>query len=514
MRRLSIALIVLFLLARAGGWAPAAGAELRILHVNDFHGFAPPHQPPGSLEFLGGVAYLAGEVDRLRREKPTLLLAAGDMIQGSNWANLFKGRSSIALMNAMGFDAMVVGNHEFDFGLKVLRKRISQAAFPVLGANVLGFPPLKPYLIKSVGGLKLGIIGVVTDTTPGSTHPRNVVGLKFIPPAAAVKKYLNKVRENSDIVIVLSHQGLAADQALAAAVPGIDVIVGGHSHTRVLKPVMVGRTLIVQAGAHAEDLGVLDLTVQGGRVTASHGFLLAIKPAAGLADPKIQRLVADYTRRVDSLLNQTVGRTEVDLNGQTPDVRSRETNLGDLVADVLRAQAGADAAIINGGGLKASIARGPITAKQVHAVLPFDNYLVALRLSGRQVREVLEHGLSSLPRPAGRFPQVSGLTLVYSPAAPAGQRVREVTIAGRPLDPDREYLIATNDYLAAGGDGFKTFGAAFKAAGEDAGPGGARNGGRLAYNDSSRSVRDLVIDYLRARKVVAPQVEGRLQAVD
>jgi 5'-nucleotidase/UDP-sugar diphosphatase len=166
MRRLSIALIVFFLVACCGGRAPASAADLRILHVNDFHGFAQPHQAPGSRELLGGVAYLAGAVDRLRREKPSLLLAAGDMLQGSNWANLFQGRSCLELMNAMRFDAMVVGNHEFDFGLKVLKQRISQAAFPVLGANVLGFPPLKPYVIKPVGGVKVGLIGVVTDTTP------------------------------------------------------------------------------------------------------------------------------------------------------------------------------------------------------------------------------------------------------------------------------------------------------------------------------------------------------------
>jgi 5'-nucleotidase/UDP-sugar diphosphatase len=502
MHRLKIALIVLFLLAWCGGRAPAQAADLRILHLNDFHGFAQPHQPPGSRELLGGVAYLAGAVDRLRREKPSLLLAAGDMLQGSNWANLFQGRSAIEVMNAMGFDAMVVGNHEFDFGLKVLKQRISQAAFPVLGANVLGFPPLKPYVIKPGGGVRVGLIGVVTDTTPSSTHPRNVVGLKFMPPAAAVKKYLKEVREISDIVIVLSHQGLAADQALAAAVPGIDVIVGGHSHTKVLKPVVVGQTLIVQAGAHAEDLGVLDLTVEGGKITAFNGFLQEIKPAAGQADPKIQQLVSSYARRVDSLLNRRVGRTEVDLNGQTADVMSRETNLGDLVADVLRVKAGADAAIINGGGLRASIGRGPITAKQVHAVLPFDNYLVAIRLTGRQVKAVLEHGVSSLPKPSGRFPQVSGLTLVYSRSAPVGQRVQAVTIGGRPLNPDREYLIATNDYLAAGGDGFQTFGDAFK------------SGGRLGYNDSGRWVRDLVSDYLRARQVVAPRVQGRIKAVD
>jgi 5'-nucleotidase/UDP-sugar diphosphatase len=418
------------------------------------------------------------------------------------------------VMNAMGFDAMVVGNHEFDFGLQVLQKIISQAAFPVLGANVEGFPPLKPFVIETVGGVRVGLIGVVLEDTPAYTSPRNVAGLKFTPPAAAVKKYLNKIRKESDIVIVLSHQGLAADRALAAAVPGIDVIVGGHTHTRVPQPVVVGHTLIVQAGEYAKDLGVLDLTVRGGKITAFDGRLQAIQPATGKADPKIEQLVDYYARKMDSLLNRTVGLTEVELAGYKADAMFRETNLGNLVADVLRAKAGADAAIINGGGFRASIGRGPITAKQVSAVLPFDNYLVAMQLTGRQVQEVLEHGVSSLPKPSGRFPQVSGLTLVYSRSAPVGQRVKEVTIGGRPLDPDREYLIATTDFLVAGGDGFKAFGDAIKAAGDEARRGGGLKGGVLVSNDPGQLVRNLVIGYLEARQKVAPVVEGRIKAVD
>jgi 5'-nucleotidase / UDP-sugar diphosphatase len=514
MKRLGKVLIALGLVACCGFGAPAQAADLRILHVNDFHGFALPHKPLESKELLGGVAYLAGEVDRLRRQKPTLLLAGGDMIQGANWANLFQGKSSIELMNAMGFDAMVAGNHEFDYGQQVLKKRLSQADFPILAANVEGFPALKPYVIKGVSGLKVAIIGITTPDTPQTTHPRNVAGLKFLAPEVALKKYLPEVRKQADLVVVLSHEGLEADKALAEQVPGIDVIVGGHSHTKLLKPLVVGHTIIVQAWEHAKALGVLDLTVAGGKITSFEGRLQEIKPVAGQESPKIQKIVTYYARKVDSLLDKKVGRTAVDLDGQTEHVRSRETNLGDLVADIMREQAGADAAIINGGGIRTSIPKGKITIKQVYAVLPFDNYLVAIRLTGRQVKQTLEHGVSSLAEPTGRFPQVSGLTFTYRRSAPVGQRVQEVTIGGRPLSPDKEYLIATNDFLAAGGDGYQAFGDAIRAAGDYSNLGGALKSQNLVYNDPGTFLRDLVIEYLKTHKKVAPEVQGRIKAVD
>ncbi|MCX5908521.1 MAG: metallophosphoesterase, partial [Deltaproteobacteria bacterium] len=186
--------------------------------MNDFHGFAEPYKPFGSQELLGGVAYLAARVNALRQEKPTLLLAAGDMIQGNNWANLSQGESVIGLMNAMQFDAMVVGNHEFDFGQEVLKRRIAEAKFPVLGANVEGVESLKPYIIKELQGIRIALIGVVTEETPVSTHPRNVSGLRFLSPAEVTGKYIQELKPRADIILVLSHIGHGADRLLAEKV--------------------------------------------------------------------------------------------------------------------------------------------------------------------------------------------------------------------------------------------------------------------------------------------------------
>ncbi len=507
LRTLIAILMFLFL-----GAAPSMAGEgrLRLLHVNDFHGFAEPHRPVGSLELQGGAAYLAGAVNRLRAARPSLLLAAGDMIQGDNWANLFQGASVIELMNAMGFDAMVVGNHEFDFGREVLAERIRQAAFPVLGANVQGLPGLRPYVMKRVGGLRVAILGVVTPDTPQATHPRNVAGLTFTDPAAAVREHLPRLRQEADLVVVLSHLGYAADRKLAQAVPGIDVIVGGHSHTRLERPERLNGTWIVQACEHGRFLGVLDLTVRRGRVAAARGRLVPVGPGLGPADGKVLSLVKKYQQKVDSLLNVVVGEAAVDLEAEHS--RLQETALGNLVADILRERTGADAALINGGTLRAGIPRGPVSRKQIYTALPFDNYLVAFRLTGAQVRQALEHGLAGLPERQGRFPQVAGLRLTYRVSAPPGSRIVEVEVGGRPLDPAGVYVLATHDFLAAGGDGYTVFGEVLKEAGLKS-TGGMLTSSALAYNDPGTYLRDLVVEHFQGHSPVTARVEGRIRAL-
>jgi 5'-nucleotidase/UDP-sugar diphosphatase len=486
----------------------AEPSSVRVLYMNDFHGFAEPYKPLGSDEALGGLAYLAADARRLREEMPSLFLAAGDMIQGSNWANLFKGTSVIEAMNKMGFDAMVVGNHEFDFGQKVLEKRVSEAEFPILGANVRGLDEvLKPYVIRQIDGAKVIIIGVVTDETPVTTDPRNVSGLTFDPPAETVEKYVRRLKGPEDIVVVLSHIGYANDRALAEKVKGIDVIVGGHSHTKLEKPSLVGDTIIVQAWEHAKALGVLDLTVEDGKVKSFEGHLDEIRPV-GSADGAVRAIVDKYEKKVDAVLDEKVGFSAAGLDGEN--VRYRETNFGDLVADIMRETAGSDAALINGGSIRASVQRGEIRTKDIYSALPFDNYIVAVKLTGRRIREALEHGVSAVEREEGRFPQVSGLAFAYSRSDPPDHRVKEIFIGGRPLDPDREYTVATNDFLAAGGDGYTAFGEAVKSSKDFSVTGGAMKGGKLVYSDAGRWLRDIVIQYIKDRKRVAPKVDERI----
>jgi 5'-nucleotidase / UDP-sugar diphosphatase len=512
MKNFRLALFSLLLCLILAPWGYAGQVDLKILYVNDFHGFAQPYTPMGGDAPLGGIAYLAGAVDRARGKQPSLLLSAGDMIQGNPWANLFKGKSTIDMMNAMRFDAMVVGNHEFDFGPKVLKARMAQARFPILGANVKGLAALKPYVIKNLPGVRIAIIGVVTPETPVSTHPRNVAGLTFSTPESAVRKYLPELKRRADIIIVLSHCGYQADRDLAAKVPGIDVIVGGHSHTKISQPEVVGRTIIVQAWEHAKGLGILNLRLKDGKVIGSDVTLQEISPASGAPNCQVQEIVARYARQVDGLLQRTIGETQVALDGQY--VRTRETNLGDFVAEVMRRTAGAEVALINGGSIRTSIPQGKITVKDIYAVLPFDNYLVGISLTGAQVKAALEHSVARLDEPSGSFPQVAGLTFTYSRSAPAGARIKEVTVGGRPLDLQREYVVATIDYLVAGGDGFRVFGEALKSAGDCTNLGGTLTSSKLAYNDPGTWMRDLVITAIQARKTIAPATDGRIKAVD
>ncbi len=482
----------------------------RILHINDFHGFADGYKRYGSDEIQGGLAELAARADELRAEKPTLFLAAGDMVQGNNWANLFQGKSSIEAMNAMNFDAMVVGNHEFDFGQAILKERIGEANFPVLGANVIGLSTLKPYVMKDLDGLTITVIGVVTGDTPVTTHPKNVTGLQFMPPEDTISKYVRELRGKSDIVVVLSHLGFSADTDLAKKVDGIDVIVGGHSHTKVEKPALVGKTFIVQAFEHGKVLGVLDLTVENGRIIQARGRLESIKPI-GKENKAVAAIVTRYQWQVDAVMNETVGEALADLDGAN--VRLQETNLGNLVTDVMRNVSGADAAIINGGTIRTSIKQGSIRVSNVYAVVPFDNYIVAIKLTGQQIRDTLEHGVSAIEEEEGRFPQVSGLIFTYDRKGPKGKRVKEVFIAGKPLVADKEYTVATNDFLAAGGDGYKAFGDSVKSSKDYTVIGGAMKGEKLVYSDSGRWLRDVIIDYIKDQKTISPKLEGRIKEV-
>jgi 5'-nucleotidase/UDP-sugar diphosphatase len=502
---------VVIILIFSVSFAQAEQSVIRILYLNDFHGFAEPYKPIDSDRILGGIAHLSAEANKLRKERPSLFLAAGDMIQGNNWANLTLGESVIELMNLMKFDAMVVGNHEFDFGQAILKKRISEAKFSVLGANVVGLKLLKPYVIKEAGGVKIAILGVVTDETPVSTHPKNVAGLKFIPPDAAVKKYMTELRNKADIIIVLSHIGYSADRLMAEKVKGIDVIVGGHSHTKLLKPVVIGNTVIVQAWEHAKALGVLDLLIEDGKIIGIDGHLEEIKPDPDNKDRAVMELVERYNKQIGSVLDETIGEAAVSLDGEN--VRKRETNLGDLVADIIRSASGADAAIINGGGIRASINRGKIRMKDVYTVLPFDNYIVAVKLTGKQIREALEYGVSAAEEEAGRFPQVSGIKFTYSRSAKPGSRIKDVLIGNKPVEAGKEYIVATNDFLAAGGDGYEGFGVPVKSSKDFSITGGMMKGEKLAFSDSGRWLRDVIIGYIKEKKVISPEVEGRITEI-
>ncbi len=505
----------LVLLLSVSSTSFAAPVTFRIYHINDFHGFANPTQPPGTKDRQGGAAWLATRLKELRAEQPGIFLAAGDMIQGDTWTNFSQGYSTIALLNQLQVDAMVTGNHEYDFGQDVLKQRIREARFPVLAANVMGLPGVTSQASFNLPGGKVAVIGLVTDDVPQSSHPRNTKGLTFAPPLPTARDQIRAREKNTRLVVLLTHIGHEQDLALAGnlctgpdALDAPILIVGGHSHTVVPTPVRIGNCAVVQAGDHGRFLGVVDMTVDQGKLLAATGRLEEIVPTPGGADPATAAVVERYNAQVDIVLNQKAGTTEVDLIQEG--ARQQETNLGNLVADIVRRTTGAQAALINGGSLRTGLAKGEITFRQIYAALPFNTYLVAVRMSGQLLLQTLEHGVSGVERGEGRFPQVSGLTFTFDRRKPVGQRIISATLGGQPIDPLQEYTVATLDFMAAGGDGYTAFAQAIKSAGDYAETGGAMRSSRLVYNDPGGFLRDVVLDALAKGSPVAPAVEGRI----
>jgi 5'-nucleotidase/UDP-sugar diphosphatase len=486
----SLVLLLFFLLLPPA----AAGKELSILHINDLHGWLLPHPYGGEGVQEGGAARLAALVRRETTAR-TLFLAAGDLMQGTNISNYFRGRPVIEALNDMGLDASAVGNHDFDYGLAVLEERAAEASFPFLAANVEGEDAafLKPFTLVDRGGLRIALFGLTTERTPLETHPKNVRGLAFPSALEAARRLVPELERRADLVICLSHLGLEEDRRLAAEVEGIDIIIGGHSHTKMTGPLRVGSTVIVQAYERGAFLGRLDVTVEEGRVTAADGRLLPVDGTAG-EDREVAALVEGYRVEAGRGMDLVLGRAAVPFDGDRSRLRSRETNLGDLVADVIREAAGAQIAILNGGAVRAGIPEGPVTLAHLYNVLPFDNHVLSFLLTGHEVREALETGLSRLAESGGGFPQVSGMSFAFDPGAPAGERLREVKVGAEALAGDRVYTVATNDFIAAGGDGYALF-----------------EGRDPVFIDSSRYLRELLADYWKERGEISMGVEGRIR---
>lgn len=479
-----------------------------ILHTNDMHGFLEGEKLTGgdgtTFEF-GGIANAMGTVALLKQQAGanTLILDAGDFWQGTLASNRNEGRAIINAMNLVGYDALTLGNHDFDHGQEVLKTRAAQARFPFVAANILeeatGKPPawVKPYIIKEVAGLRFGIIGLANSGTPVISKPSNSQGLKFLREVDAMRQVLPEVKTKSDLVVVLAHEGLDYDQRLAAEVSGIDVIVSGHTHVEQRQPKVVGSTIIVHAGYKAQYVGrlvlkidpaskrIVDYTRSGEPVAAVSNKAL---PPKQVAD-EISNLVADARDAV----NRPIGETQTDLLRQyTGDGRTTaEYPLGNLVVDAMLAanQAGdrpADLAMYNQ-GIRADLLKGTITYGKLYEVIPFDNVLTAMDLKGEDLKAILEIA-ASCPRVNTL---VAGISFVYDCAKPQGSRVSNIRIKGQPWDAQKIYRVQTIDYLAGGGDGQTPF----------------KNGTRLVYGDP---MIDVVVDYVTKHSPLDLHAEGRI----
>ncbi|MDD5555865.1 MAG: bifunctional UDP-sugar hydrolase/5'-nucleotidase [bacterium] len=493
--RLLLVLLAAALVALSG--CATRGPALCVLHTNDLHGHIAPARVPGWRERRGGAAVLAGCAREIRAENeragvPTLLLDAGDIFMGAPEGTMSRGRAVVETMNAAGYDAMAVGNHEFDHGVGVLEDLAAAAAFPILGANVRGpdggVPPfLAPHVVVRFDDISVGLAGVITAQTPAIVMPGRVGAIEFGDPAEAARRAVAELeREGVSFIILISHCGVSEDVRIAREVDGIGLIVGGHSHDLLERPLRAGRagTLIVQAGDSGRHLGRLDLRIDPRRRRARrHRYgLIPITEDRCPPDPEAAAVVEKWRARAREEFGEAVGVSLDDFEGGG----ETESELGNMIADGMRETARAEIAFHNAYGIRNPLLAGPVTVADIYAIMPFDNTIHTMRLQGRQVRRVLEQSLGL----RDGLLQVSGLTVVYDPGAPAGGRVRSAECGGGPLDDNRLYTVATNSYLAAGGDNFTVFAEG------------------LDPVDTGILDRDSFAAYIRSRSPVGPSAGG------
>jgi 5'-nucleotidase / UDP-sugar diphosphatase len=500
--RLLIALVCVLASSACAGPAtvrvPEREPRATFLHINDAY----------ELEAVdggrrGGMARLATLVKRLRVGQPHAIFThGGDAVSPSVMSTYLKGEQMIAALNAIGLDVATFGNHEFDFGPAVLRQRMSESKFAWLSANVRDRATGQPFggaradLMVTVNGLRVGLFGLTMTETQSLSSPGDTV--EFRPLAPVALETSRRLRAaGAQLVVAVTHQDMMADRTLAK-VDGleVDVILGGHEHEPLVAE--EGRTLIVKAGADARYLVQVDVWLDAAGRLVERSWTFHEVSARVPADAAVAGLVQRYAQQMSRELDIVIGTSTVSLEARRRPLRTQETNLADFIADAMRARTRADVALINGGGIRTDriIPPGPVRKRDVNALLPFSNVVVTLEMPGRQLRAVLEEGLAGIEREAGGFLQVSGLRIVYDLARPPGERVRQVTVGGTPLDPDRLYTVATIDYLLRGGDGIN----------------GLKPAKRLVNETSGPQLSDVVLDAIQALGTIKPEVDGRLTA--
>lgn len=491
---LFLALVMAFSLAVPAGaanWDDDLTGHIVILHTNDVH---------GAIDNYASVAALKDAYEAAGAQ--VLLMDAGDFSQGSTSVNVSEGATAVELMNMAGYDVATTGNHEFDFGYANLKTLMESAEFPILAADAFtaegDLAMDGDNLTFQLGDVTVGVFGLATPETATKAHPAKLEGVTFLAEdelfACAQEQVDELTAAGCDYIICLGHLGIDAESTgnrsidLLENVTGIDVFIDGHSHSTQSDIAeetngtgMVGDTVLTSTGTKLESVGVVDIAADG-TIDASTISMEELNATEGFTpDQDIATRVSEINAQIEEDMGQVIGTSEVDLDGVRENVRASETNLGDLITDAMLWQAGqdneeVDAAITNGGGIRASIAAGDITKKSVNDVLPFGNTLYVVELTGAELLEALEASTYCTPEPVGAFPQVAGIefTINTGAAYDAGEnypgttyaepasinRVTILTVGGQAFDADATYTIVTNDFLAAGGDTYYAFSAA------------------------------------------------------
>ena len=478
-----------------------------ILHTNDFHGNLVP-TVDANKNSVAGAAREATIINGVRSAFGTdhvLLVDAGDAIQGVTVANLFQGKSVTDVYNAMGYSVATLGNHEWDYGQDVLKQRIADAKFDYVNSNLTGTNlGWKSSVVRNIAGINIGLFGLMTADYPIIVTPSSQTNVTVEDPIASAKTEVADLKaQGAQYVVALSHCGFEnggapLDPAIAAGAPGINLIIGGHSHTVLKTAVMVGKTMITQTGTAGAYVGkeVIDFTTYHGNVTGQSVAYELVPTVTSVAeDPAIKAIVDGYNSQLTARLSVVIGKALVNLDGERADVRTKETNLGNYVTDWMRISTGADIAFMGGGSIRVSVPAGDVTVGNVYAVLPFDNFLEVLEIKGSTLKACLENSVSAYPAQLGAFAQISGFSFTFDPSKKAGSRVVSITKDGKPIDMDATYKLAVQDYNAIGGDGYSML-----------------VGAKVVYKSSEWN-RDGMVAYIMAHPEISAAVEGRITVV-
>lgn len=503
-RQLMLWVVVLTLVFSSFGtlavFADGHEHTLVILHTNDLHGRILEGRFDGM-----GFGRIATHVNEFRDMYDNVLLVdAGDTLHGLPIATLVQGESMVQVMNLVGYDVMAVGNHDFNYGQARLLELAAMADFPVLAANVYkadGSRLLEPYVMKEMDGFTVAFFGLATPETLWKSHPAHVGDLTFGDPVTEARAMVDELSDMADVIIAIGHLGIDEETApahrsstVAAEVDGIHLFVDGHSHSVLDEGIMYGDTLLVSAGYYGAYLGVVEITLAEGEVTAAARLISKEESEEVEEDAAVMALVEVLDEAQQAVLAEVVGETTVELMGERDFVRAGETNLGNLLTDVMLHVSGADLAFSNGGGIRASVEAGPITRGDIISVFPFGNLIEVKEVTGAMMKEILEHGTSAYPEASGGFPHVGGMTYQIDLSRPVGDRIVNLMKDGEMLDMAATYQLATNDFLAAGGDGYDML-------------------GELPTLRRMMALDEAIVEYLMEAGTISPAVEGRITTV-
>lgn len=497
-----------------------ADYSITILHTNDFHDRFEPinrfdsgcnEEDNAAGECFGGMARIFTAVEEAKaRHDNFILVDAGDQFQGTLFYQFYKGEAAVEFMNELEYDAMAVGNHEFDDGPEALMEFAGLANFPVLMANadLTGEPVLEALIRKSVvvekAGHRIGVIGLTPINNDELASPGP--NIAFTDPSPAVQAEVDRLEaQGVNKIILLSHSGYATDNVIALNTTGVDVIVGGHSNTLLSNtdedaagpyPDMVNGVAIVQAYAYGKYLGELNVKFdRKGEIVEANGNPVLID-ASVEENAEVKARIAELAAPLEEIRQRVVAEAAEPIGGDREVCRSQECSMGSLIADAMLARVkdqGIDIAIQNGGGIRASIDAGPVTMGEVLTVLPFQNTLSTFQVSGATVVEALENGVSQIEEGAGRFPQVAGMSYAVDPSAEPGSRISDVKIGDAPIDLSKIYGVVSNNYVRNGGDGYSMFETAENA--YDFGP----------------DLADVTAEFLAEKGPFTPYTDGRIQ---